>query len=103
MTHSAVCVAYFFHERSLLLLLGQVSTGEVVIGWICSRDLFEISWECLHKVLHIGIAEDSRMFVCVCFHCLSGIVIVTLNRFYGMRTYMLDAGDHGELFWSSFG
>ena len=37
----------------------------MVIGWICSRDLFETSWEGLHKVLPIVIAEESRMFTCV--------------------------------------
>ena len=48
---------------------------EMVIGWICSRDLFETSWEGLHEVLPIVIAEESRMFTCVlslpqcrCFH-----------------------------------
>ena len=35
---------------------------EMVIGWICSRHLFEISWEGLHDVLPIFIAEESRMF-----------------------------------------
>ena len=38
---------------------------EMVIGWICSRDLFETSWEGLHEVLPIVIAEESRMFTCV--------------------------------------
>ena len=42
----------------------------MVLGWICSRDLFEASWEGLHEVLPIVIAEESRMFNCVCFHCL---------------------------------
>ena len=37
----------------------------MVIGWICSRDLFETSWEGLHEVLPIFIAEESRMFTCV--------------------------------------
>ena len=37
----------------------------MVIGWTCSRDLFETSWEGLHKVLPIVIAEDRRMFTCV--------------------------------------
>ena len=37
----------------------------MVIGWICSRDLFETSWEGLHEVLPIVIAEESRMFTCV--------------------------------------
>ena len=39
----------------------------------------------------------------VCFHCLIGIVIVTLKRSYGIQTYIPDAGDFGELFWSGFG
>ena len=33
----------------------------MVIGWICSRDLFETSWEGLQEVLPIVIAEE-RMF-----------------------------------------
>ena len=47
----------------------------MVIGWICSCDLFETSWEGLHEVLPIVIVEESRMFTCVlslpqwhCFH-----------------------------------
>ena len=39
----------------------------------------------------------------VCFHCLNGVVILTLNRSYRIRTYTLDAGDHGAIFWSGFG
>ena len=45
------------------------------IGWICSRDLFETSWEGLHEVLTIVIAEESRTFTCAlslshwrCYH-----------------------------------
>ena len=38
---------------------------KMVIGWICSRDLFKTSWEGLHKVLPIVIAEESRIFLCV--------------------------------------
>ena len=38
----------------------------MVIGWICSRELFEISWESLHEVLPIVITEESRMFNYVC-------------------------------------
>ena len=37
----------------------------MVIGWICSRDLFETSWEGIHEVLPIVTAEESRMFTCV--------------------------------------
>ena len=37
----------------------------MVVGWICSRDLFETSWEGLREVLPIVIAEESRMFTCV--------------------------------------
>ena len=33
---------------------------EMVISWICSRDLFETSWEGLHEVLPIVIAEDDE-------------------------------------------
>ena len=36
----------------------------MVIGCICSCDLFETSWEGLHEVLPIVIAEESRMFTC---------------------------------------
>ena len=28
----------------------------MVIGWVCSRDLFETSWEGLHEVLPTAIA-----------------------------------------------
>ena len=44
-------------------------------------------------------AECFRVY----FHCLSGVIMVTLNRSYRTRTYAPDAGDHGELFWSGFG
>ena len=37
----------------------------MLIGWICSRDLFETSSEGLHEVLPIVIAEENRMFSCV--------------------------------------
>ena len=37
----------------------------MVIGWICSRYIFKTSWEGLHEVLPIVIAEESRMFTCV--------------------------------------
>ena len=47
--------------RRFFIFLGV----EMVIGWICSRDLFETSWEGLHEVLTIVIAEESRMFMCV--------------------------------------
>ena len=60
---------------------------KMVIGWIHSCDLFETSWEGLHEVLPIVITEESRMFICVCFHCLSGVVTVTLNRLCRIRTY----------------
>ena len=40
--------------------------------------------------------------LCVCFHCLSGVVFITLNHSCRIRTYSPDAGDHGELFWSGF-
>ena len=69
----------------------------MVIGWICSRDLFETSWESLHETLPIVLTEESRIS-CVCFHCLSGVVIVTLNRLCWIGTYAPDAGDHGEFF-----
>ena len=71
----------------------------MVIGWACSRDLFETSWEGLHEVLSSPKRAECLR---VCFHCLSG-VILTLNRSYCIRTYTPDAGDHGELFWSGFG
>ena len=38
---------------------------EMVIGWICSRDVFGTSWESLHEVLPILIAEERRMFTWV--------------------------------------
>ena len=42
----------------------------MVIGCICSRDLSETSWEDLHEVLPIVIAEESRMFT-VCAYITS--------------------------------
>ena len=47
---------------SQLFIFGGV---EMVIGWICSRDLFETSWEGLHEALPIVIAKERRMFTCV--------------------------------------
>ena len=38
----------------------------------------------------------------VCFHCLSGIVIVTLNRSYSIPTYMLDAWRSWQTFLERF-
>ena len=38
----------------------------------------------------------------VCLHYLSGILFVTSNRSCRIQTYTPDAGDHGELSWSSF-
>ena len=35
----------------------------MVIGWNCSHDLFNMSWQSLHKVLLIVITEESRMFL----------------------------------------
>ena len=53
----------------------------MVIGWICSCDLFETSWESLHEVLPIVIAEESRMCMCVlslpqwcCYHNFESLV-----------------------------
>ena len=37
---------------------------EMVIGWICSRDLSD-AWEGLHEVLPTVIAEESIMFLCL--------------------------------------
>ena len=37
-----------------------------MIGWICSRDLFETSWEGLHVVLtHCHRQREQNVFVCV--------------------------------------
>ena len=69
----------------------------MVVGWICSRDLFETSWEGLREVLPIVIAKESRMFTCV-LCCLSGVVIVTSDRSCRLRTYTPDAEDHCGLF-----
>ena len=63
---------------------------------------FLTSWQGLHDVLPIIIAEGSRMFL-FGFYCFSGIVIITLNRLYRIRMYTLDGGDHGKLPWSGFG
>ena len=67
----------------------------MVIGWICSRDLFETSWEGLHEGLPIVIAEESRMFTCVLSLPQWRLF---RNRSCRIRTYTPDAGDHGELF-----
>ena len=49
----------------------------MVIGCICSHDLFKTSCEGLkHDIL--PIAGESRMFSHV-LNCLGGIVIITLN------------------------
>ena len=55
-------------QRFLLLLLFFFFLGggvEMVIGWICSHDLFKTSWEGLHQLLPIVITEESIMFLCV--------------------------------------
>ena len=70
----------------------------MVIGWICSHDLFKTSWEGLHEVLPIVTAEECRMF----FVCPFIASVTTLNSSCRIPTYTLNAGDHGELFWSSF-
>ena len=70
------------------------SGGGRVIGWICSCDLFKTYWE--------GSSPKRAECFHVCFHCLSGIVIITLNHTYCIRTYTPDA-EHGELLWSGFG
>ena len=36
----------------------------MVIGWICSHDLFETAWEGLHEVLAIVIAKEQNVYVC---------------------------------------
>ena len=59
--------------------------GEIVIGWICSCDLFKTYWKGLHKVLlPISIAKKSRMFLCVlslpqwgCYHDFELFVFYT--------------------------
>ena len=74
---------------------------EMVIGWICSRDLFETSWEAYTKYCPLSLPKRAECLR-VSFHCLSGVVFVTLNRSCRIRTFTPDAGDHGELFWSGF-
>ena len=74
----------------------------MVIGWICSCDLFETSWEDRDEVLPIVIAEESRMFTCV-LSLPQWRFSRNFEPLYGIRTYTPDAGDHGELFWSGFG
>ena len=73
----------------------------MVIGWICSRDLFETSREGLHEVLAEVIAEESRMFICVlslpqrrCHRNFEPLV--------SHANVHSDAGNHGELFESGF-
>ena len=69
--HSVVTHMAALGEAQSNLLLGLCQRFlffggvEMLIGWMCSRDLFETSWEGLHKVLLIVIAEESRMFTCV--------------------------------------
>ena len=53
-----------------------------------------------HK--HYCPLSSSKRGLRVCFHCLSGVGIVTLNRSCRIRPYTPDAGGHGELFWSGF-
>ena len=48
---------------------------EMVIGWICSRDLFETSWEGSHELLPIVIAEESRMFTVCAF--IASVVLLS--------------------------
>ena len=64
---SMVCGIIFLllypHQLFFFFFLG--GGVKMVIGWIYSRDLFETSWEGLHKVLPIIIVEESRMFTCV--------------------------------------
>ena len=75
----------------------------MMIGCICSCDIFETScWEGLHEVLPIVIAEGAECFR-VCFHCLSGIVIITFEPLISHTNEPADAGEHGKLFWSGFG
>ena len=71
----------------------------MVIGdWL---DLFDTSWEGLHEVLPIVIAEESRMFTFVLslpqWRCYRNFEPPD-----GIRTFAPDAGDHGKLFWSGF-
>ena len=71
----------------------------VKIGWICSRHLFETSWERLtQSTAHCHRQREQNVF------CLSCVVIVTFNCIvsHTVRTYTPDAGLHGKLFWSGF-
>ena len=50
------------------------------------------------------LSSPKRECFRVCFNCHSGapgVVLVTLDRSYRIRTYTPE--DHGELFWSGFG
>ena len=105
LSKKGVCTHFFsLLEVCQRLLKFCMLTVEMVIGWVCLRDLLEIFWEGLHEVLPIVTTEESRMFSRVLsslqWHCY---VIITFNCLYHIRTYTADAGDHGETFWSGFG
>ena len=80
---------------------------------ITKTNMTEIEWVNLGNLeMHLGnaytkyfplLSPERAECLRVCFHCLSGVFIITLNRSYRIRTFTPDAGDHGELFWSSFG
>ena len=59
------------------------------------------SWQGLHEVLPIIMAEASRTFLCG-FYCFSGIVIITLNRLYECTRWMEEIMPSFDP-WSGFG
>ena len=91
-----LCQRQVLKYRRFFMFLGV----DMVIGWICSHDLFgDILGRLTWSTAHCHRRREQNVYVS--FHCLSG-VIITLNHSYGIQTFMPDAGDHGELFWSGF-
>ena len=63
-----ICIINWLSPKTGQVLKCSLYLGggiEMVICWIFPRDLFWTSWEGLHEVLLIVIAEESRMFSCV--------------------------------------
>ena len=76
---------------------GGMGGVKMVIVWICSRDFSRHLGKAYTKYCPLSSPKRAECLR-VCFHCLSGVVIVALNRSCRIRTYTPDAGDHGELF-----
>ena len=62
-----------YEFKHIKIITWDLPNAEMVIGWSYSHDLFNMSWQSLHKVMPIVITEESRMFLCG-FHCFSSII-----------------------------